>query len=51
MGMFATDPVKGLVRYGWPKYDLETKTLVRFGWENEVGPNPGALGVYDAARP
>lgn len=48
MGMFARDPAEGLVKYGWPKYGLEGETLVRLGWENGVGPNPGAAGVYDA---
>lgn len=51
MGMFARDPAEGLVRYGWPKYDVEGETLVRLGWENGVGPNPGAAAVYDAGCP
>ncbi|KFX98253.1 hypothetical protein V490_02403 [Pseudogymnoascus sp. VKM F-3557] len=51
MGMFARDPKEGLVKYGWPKYSLEGETLVRLGWENGVGPNPGAASVYDAGCP
>ncbi|OBT44866.1 hypothetical protein VE00_05016 [Pseudogymnoascus sp. WSF 3629] len=51
MGMFARDPAEGLVKYGWPKYDVKGETLVRLGWENGVGPNPGAAKVYDANCP
>lgn len=51
MGMFARDPKEGLVKYGWPKYDPKGETLVRLGWKNGVGPNPGEPGVYDAGCP
>lgn len=51
MGMFARDPAEGLVKYGWPKYDVKGETLVRLGWENGVGPNPGLAEVYDADCP
>ncbi|KFY14064.1 hypothetical protein V492_02876 [Pseudogymnoascus sp. VKM F-4246] len=50
-GMFARNPAEGLVKYGWPKYDVKGETLVRLGWENGVGPNPGKPEVYDAGCP
>lgn len=47
---FAKDPVAGLSTYegGWPTYDPAAETLVRLGFENQVGTNLAFPELYDA---
>ncbi|KAK5444400.1 hypothetical protein LTS15_010515 [Exophiala xenobiotica] len=45
---FAKDPVNGLTRLGLPRFDPKEDTLLRLGWENDVGPNTSPAQVYDA---
>ncbi|KAH6713612.1 carboxylesterase [Leptodontidium sp. MPI-SDFR-AT-0119] len=47
---FAKDPVAGLSTYegGWPMYDPAGETLVRLGFENQVGTNLAFPELFDA---
>ncbi|KAH7346723.1 Alpha/Beta hydrolase protein [Rhexocercosporidium sp. MPI-PUGE-AT-0058] len=47
---FAKDPVAGLSTYegGWPMYNPAGETLVRLGFENQVGTNLAFPELYDA---
>lgn len=45
---FAKDPVNGLTRLGLPRFDPTEDTLLRLGWDNDVGPHISAAQVYDA---
>ena len=44
---FAKDPVHGLERYNWPRYNPNGTTLVRLGYNNKVGPNVAMGNLYD----
>ncbi|GJN78875.1 hypothetical protein PLIIFM63780_002386 [Purpureocillium lilacinum] len=44
---FAKDPVHGLERYNWPRYNPNGTTLVRLGYNNKVGPNLAMGNLYD----
>jgi hypothetical protein len=38
-------------RYGWPKYNPDSKTLVRLAYENRTGANLGSPADYDFTCP
>jgi hypothetical protein len=45
---FAKDPVHGLERYKWSRYDPQKKALIRLGYKGRVGPNMANGSMYDA---
>jgi hypothetical protein len=45
---FAKDPQKGLVQYGWPRYNTSQDTLVRLAYDNVTGANLINPYKYDA---
>ncbi|KAJ6441440.1 carboxylesterase [Purpureocillium lavendulum] len=44
---FAKDPVHGLERLKWPRYNPNGTTLIRLGFDNKVGPNTAKGNMYD----
>ncbi len=45
---FADDPIEGLSKLGWPKYDASLDTLVRLGYQDQVSASFVSPGAYDA---
>ncbi|CZT49302.1 related to acetylcholinesterase precursor [Rhynchosporium secalis] len=48
---YVKDPEDGLKRYGWPKYDPKSKTLIRLGFENRTSTNLASPADYDFSCP
>ncbi|KAH7395874.1 putative carboxylesterase [Cadophora sp. MPI-SDFR-AT-0126] len=48
---FVKDPEKGLKKYGWPRYNPDSKTLVRLAYENQTSANLGLPADYDFTCP
>ncbi|KAF2112845.1 cholinesterase precursor [Lophiotrema nucula] len=48
---FASNPKKGLTKYGWPAYNTTGNTLVRLAYNNSAKPKFVAPSTYDSPCP
>ena len=45
---FADDPVSGLTKFGWPRYNPENDSLIRLAYNNSPLPDFVSPSIYDA---